>query len=276
MRPALAVQRIGPERDSFAEALRLLAAYRSLLSVVTRRELRLRYKQTALGVAWAVIHPLTLMLVLTAVFSRIVHLDSEGVPYPLFAYAALLPWTFVSTATTLSMQSLVKDVELVTRIWFPREILPVGSVLASLFDFAVALVLFLVLLVAYGNPPGWTLVFVVPLVLVQMLLVLGLALFNSALNVRYRDVKFIVPLGIQLWMFASPIIYSVKSVPESMLALYRLNPVVGLVDGFREVLLHHRVPDLSLFVTAATVSLAIFVCGWWYFRRVEIYFADVI
>ena len=272
----MAVQHIGPERESLRESLAQLFAYRSLLGVVARRELRLRYKQTALGVAWAVVHPLALMLVLTMVFSRIVKLDSEGVPYPLFSYAALLPWTFVATSTTLSMMSLVKDVELVTRIWFPRQILPIGSVLASLIDFTIALILFLVLLVSFGHPPGWTAIAIVPLIVIQLLLVLGLALFNSAVNVRYRDVKFIVPLGLQLWMFASPVVYSVAEVPERLRSLYLLNPVAGLIDGYRACLLHNRLPDWSSVGVAAAGALVIFVVGWWYFRRVEIHFADVI
>lgn len=272
----MALRRITPERDSIAVSLRQLVEYRSLLRAVIGREVRLRYKQTALGFAWALIHPLTLMLVMTAVFGRVVKLDSEGVPYALFAFAGLLPWTFVATATSLSTQSLVKDVELVVRIWFPREILPVGSVVASLLDFGIALGFFVILLFAWGHPPGWTLVAVIPLIAVQTLLVMGLALFNSALNVRYRDVKFVVPLGLQLWMFASPVIYSIDMVPEAYRDLYALNPVVGIIDGYRAAMLHHQLPDWSLLGLSAATGLLLFTCGWWFFRRVEVHFADVI
>jgi len=272
----VAVRRIAPTNDSLAESLRQLLSYRSLIATLTRREISLRYKQTALGIAWALVHPLTLMVVMSVVFSRVVKVSSEGVPYPLFAYAALLPWTFVSTATSLSTQSLVKDVDLVTRVWFPRQILPMGCVLASLCDFAIALTMFFVLLLIYGQPPSWTVVGILPLVVVQFTLVLGLALFNSAINVRYRDVKFVVPLLVQLWMFVSPVIYSSSLIPDRYIDLYRLNPVVGLIDGYRAALLHHRLPTFEMVAPSAVVALVVFAFGWWYFRRVEIHFADVI
>ncbi|MBT8492730.1 MAG: ABC transporter permease, partial [Deltaproteobacteria bacterium] len=175
-----------------------------------------------------------------------------------------------------STQSLVKDVDLVVRIWFPREILPIASILASLFDFLLALLFFVGMIYVYGHSLSWTAIALVPLLVVQLILVVGLALFNSAVNVRYRDIKYIVPLGIQLWMFVSPVIYSLAEVPEHLRGLYLLNPVAGLVDGYRTALIHHQLPDWTNVGTSAGVSVAILLFGWWYFRRVEITFADVI
>ena len=276
MSGALPVRRIGPGTDRAVDSLRDLWASRDLLWAVAWREFRVRYKQSLLGVAWAVVHPLALMLVFTAVFSELVGIKSEGKPYPLFSYAALLPWTFVSTSITLATRSMVKQVELVTKVWFPREVLPLGSVLASLFDFVIALALFGGLLAWYGAMPGATALFLFALIPIQFTLTAGMALFVSALNVRYRDVKFIVPLALQIWLYASPVIYSLDAVPAHIRPWYALNPLVGLVDGYRAALLHQAAPDLLLLGTSAAGSLLILVLGWAYFHRVEAYFADVI
>ncbi|MHC4134048.1 MAG: ABC transporter permease [Planctomycetota bacterium] len=276
MSGALPVRRIGPGTDRALDSLRDLWASRDLLWAVAWREFRVRYKQSLLGVAWAVVHPLALMLVFTAVFSELVGIKSEGVPYPLFSYAALLPWTFFATSITLATHSMVKQVELVTKVWFPREVLPLGSVLASLCDFVIALALFGGLLAWYGAIPGATALFLVALIPIQFALTAGMALFLSALNVRYRDVKFLVPLALQLWLYASPVIYSLDAVPAHVRPWYALNPMVGLVDGYRAALLHQAAPDPLLLGLSAAGSLLILVLGWAYFHRVEAYFADVI
>jgi len=258
------------------DALKDVIESRDLIRSFTRREIRVRYKQTLLGLAWAVAHPLALMLIFTLVFSRFVGVSSEGYPYPLFSYAALLPWTFFSTATTLAMRSLVNNVELVTKVWFPREVLPASSVLASVFDFAISLSILALLMLWYGTFPGWSVLWVLPLIALQLVLTTGMSLFVAAINVRYRDVKFIVPLGLQVWLYASPVIYSVTAVPESIRPYYALNPMVGLIDGYRAVLLAGGSPNpYYLGVSVAGACLFLFF-GWWYFHRVEAYFADVI
>jgi lipopolysaccharide transport system permease protein len=276
MSSGLPVRRIGPGTDRAIDSLRDLWASRDLQWAVAWREFRVRYKQSLLGVAWAVIHPLALMLVFTAVFSELVGVKSEGAPYPLFSYAALLPWTFLAASITLATQSMVKQVELVTKVRFPREVLPLGCVLASLFDFAVALALFGGLLACYGAMPGATALFVVALIPIQFALTAGMAFFVSALNVRYRDVKFLVPLALQIWLYASPVIYSLDAVPAHIRPWYALNPMVGLVDGYRAALLHQAAPDPILLAVSAAVSLLVLLLGWAYFHRVEAYFADVI
>jgi lipopolysaccharide transport system permease protein len=224
----------------------------------------------------AVAHPTALMLVFTAVFSRLVGVRSDGHPYPLFAFAALLPWTFLSTSTTLAMRSLVDNVELVTKVWFPRETLPTAAVLASLFDLLVAFGLLVLLMIGYGALPGWSVLWIVPLALVQLALTLGVALFVSAVNVRYRDVKYIVPLGLQVWLYLSPVIYSARAVPEAWRALYGINPMVGLIQGYRAVLLEGAAPPAGDLATSAVGALLALALGWLYFRRVEAHFADVI
>jgi lipopolysaccharide transport system permease protein len=171
---------------------------------------------------------------------------------------------------------MVKQVELVTKVRFPREVLPLGCVLASLFDFAVALVLFGVLLAWYGAMPGATALYIVALIPIQFALTAGVAFFVSALNVRYRDVKFLVPLALQLWLYASPVIYSLDAVPAHIRSWYAINPMVGLIDGYRAALLHHAAPDPVLLGVSAAGSLLVLLLGWLYFHRVEAYFADVI
>jgi len=273
----MGTRRITAEPEGIGASLRDLLAARDLLLAIAWREFRVRYKQSLLGVGWAIAHPVALMLTFTLVFRGIVGVGSEGVPYPLFAYAALLPWTFVATGVTLAMQSLVKHVDLVTKVYFPREVLPLGSLLASLLDFAIALVLFFVLLFAYGFAPGWTAAFLVPLVAIQALLAAGVSLFVAALNVRFRDVRHVVPLALQVWLFASPVIYSLQAVPAAVRPWYvALNPMVGLVDGYRAALLHGRVPDLGLLGVSAAGGVVALLFGWTYFHRVEGRFADVI
>lgn len=276
MSRSLPVRRIGPGADRARESLRDLWASRDLIRAVAWREFRVRYKQSLLGVAWAVVHPLALMLVFTAVFSELVGLRSENVPYPIFSYAALLPWTFVATSVTLATHSMVKQVELVTKVWFPREVLPLGSVLASLCDFGIALVLFGGLLAWYGVVPGATALYLFALIPIQFALTVGMALFVAALNVRYRDVKFLVPLALQVWLYASPVIYSLDAVPDRVRPWYALNPMVGLVDGYRTALLHGAAPAPLLLGLSAAGALLVLVLGWIYFHRVEAYFADVI
>ena len=275
-RSSMTVRRIGPERDAVLASLGELWASGGLVRAVTLREIRVRYKQTLLGVAWAVTHPLMLMLIFTVIFSRFVRVGSDGFPYPLFSYCALLPWTFIANSSNLSMNCLVANVELVTKVWFPREALPIASVVASLLDFSIAMLLLLGLFVWFGHVPGLTALYLLPLIVLQLALTLGIAFLVSAASVRYRDFKFIVPLGLQVWMYGSPIIYPLSKVPEALQPYYRLNPMVGLIEGYRSALLRGAAPDLELTAIAALGAALVLCQGWLYFHHEEKYFADVI
>lgn len=254
--------------------LRELYAHRDLLLLWTLRDLKIRYKQSFLGVAWAVIQPLSIMVIFTLIFSYITHIPSDGTPYPLFSYAALLPWTLLSTSLTVAIPSLVNNMNLVTKTSFPREVLPIAGVAASLVDFGIAAIVFVGMYVVYGVHVAPSLV-VVPLILiVQIILVLGIALWASALNVFYRDIRFVVPLATQLWMYATPVIYPISLVPARFRELYMLNPMASIIDGYRRALLDGGYPDWGSLALAAAISLVIFVFGYRYFKSAELQFAD--
>lgn len=256
--------------------LETLYNYRYFLWMWTVREIKVRYKQSILGGAWAILQPLSLVIIFTIVFSFIIRVPTDGVPYPLFAYTALLPWTFLATSISFAIPSLVNNMNLVTKAKFPREILPVAVIIAALVDFVVASLILGFMMIAYQVPIQWTLIWVPLLILVQIILILGLSLLGSAINVFFRDIRFIVPLGIQLWLYATPIIYPVSLVPEKFQTLYMLNPMAGLVTSYRRVVLYGLPPvtrDLSLAVILAGL---LFLGGYWFFKRVERQFADII
>jgi lipopolysaccharide transport system permease protein len=256
--------------------LRELNSRRELLWMWSQREIRIRYKQSVLGVAWAVLQPLVLMIMFTVVFSVFVRVPTDGIPYPLFSYTALLPWTLFSTALTFAVPSLVNNMNLVTKIYFPREILPMASVAAAFVDFLVASIVFLGLMIFYQIPLRSTMLWV-PFVLgIQIVLVLGVVLTAAPISVRYRDIRFVVPLGIQLWMYASPVIYPVTLVPEQWRTLYMLNPMAGLITSYRNVILLGLPPPIQYLSLSAIVAILWLVFGYWYFKRSEPRFADVI
>jgi lipopolysaccharide transport system permease protein len=250
-------------------------SYRELLMFLGWRDIKVRYKQTLLGAAWAVLQPLFLMLMFTFFFGRLAGMPSDGIPYPLFAYAALLPWTFVSNAVLSSGNSLVGSSHLVTKVYFPRLIIPGATVLAGLLDYVIAAALLFVLMGWWGVPFGWRLFGLVPLALLATLLALAVGLWMSALNVKYRDVRYALPFLIQLWLFATPIIYPASLVPEKWRWILLLNPLAGVVEGHRAVLLGRSVDgaliSASVLVTALLLAGATVV-----FRRMEKSFADVI
>jgi lipopolysaccharide transport system permease protein len=255
--------------------LREVWKYRELLVFLTWRDIQLRYRQTLLGAAWAVIQPLFLMLVFTLFFGRLAGMPSDGIPYPLFAYAGLLPWTFVSNAAANSGNSLVGSAHLVTKVYFPRLIIPGAAVLAGLVDYAIAAVLFFALL-AYGHVAlTWQVLALVPLALLATLLALAVGLWMSALNVKYRDVRHALPFLIQLWMFATPIIYPVSLVPARWRWATMFNPMAGIVEGHRSALLG-RPFDPTLLAGSAAVTLILLAGAALVFRRMEKSFADVI
>ena len=256
--------------------LKELYKYRELFFSLTLREIKVRYKQTVFGVFWAILQPLSLMAIFTLVFSKFAKMPSDGIPYPIFSYSALLPWTFFATSLSFAIPSLVNNSNLVTKIYFPKEVLPISSVMAAMVDFSIASIIFLVMMFLYKVSITLNIFFVFPLLLVQIVFTLGVAMFASAVNIYYRDIRYALPLIIQLWMYSCPIIYPISVVPEKFRVFYMLNPMVPIIDGYRKVLLQGRPPDFQFLSIAATVSVVIFLFSYLYFKKVETKFADII
>jgi len=255
--------------------LRELYHYRELLFVLTARDLKVRYKQTALGVIWALLQPLANMLLFTLIFGRLAKLPSDGFPYPIFVFAGLLPWTFFANSISASAESIVGASTLITRVYFPRLIIPLASVCTALVDFAMAFFILLILMLFYGV--GWSLNLLLAPVLIIALgfTALGVGTMLAALNVSYRDFRYLVPFGIQFWMFASPVVYPSSMIPEKWRWLYHINPVAGIIDGFRAVFLGSPL-DWTTVSMSMLASVVIFLIGVMMFDRAERRFADVI
>lgn len=249
---------------------------KDLLREWTARNIRARYQQSALGWLWAIIQPAAQVAMFAIIFTLILPVDTGDTPYILFAYVAMVPWTFLATSLPDMSNSLVENMSLVTKIYFPREVLPIAAMLARLMDFGVAAILVAFLLLFFRVPLfplGW--LFLPTILAVQLVLMLGLGLAGAALNVFYRDVRSLLVLGLQLWFYASPVIYPVSLVPEWLRPFYSLNPMVGVITAYRNVLLEGRLPDPS-FGIAALISLVVFLLGYWFFKRVEFQFADIV
>jgi homopolymeric O-antigen transport system permease protein len=255
--------------------LKELWAYRELLLVLTVRDIKVRYKQTVLGFLWAIIQPVMLTIVFSIFFGRLAQLPSDGIPYPIFVYAALLPWTFFANAIGASGNSLIASAHLVSKVYFPRLIIPLSSVGAGLVDFTISTGVFLILMAWYGV--GWSLnLLAAPLLVVGAVFVaLGVGTFLSALTVTYRDFRYIIPFMIQFWMFATPVVYPASLIPETYRWLLYLNPMAGLIEGFRSAFLGRPfdIPALALSLSGA---LVLFLVGIAYFEKVERRFADII
>jgi lipopolysaccharide transport system permease protein len=255
--------------------LHALWEYRELLYFLTVRDIKLRYKQTLLGVAWAVLQPLSAMLVFSLFLGRVAGVTSNGVPYPLFAFTGLVPWMFFSNAVTNAGSSLITSSNLITKVYFPRVIIPAAAVVAGLVDFAVAFLVLLVLLAWYGMPVTWNVLLVPFLLGLLMLLAFGAGTWMAGLNVKYRDIRYALPFVVQLWMFASPIVYPTSFVPERWHWAVRLNPIAGIIDGFRSALL--GLPfDWVGFVLAGAITMVIVLYALYAFGKMEDSFADVI
>jgi lipopolysaccharide transport system permease protein len=267
--------RIRPARKWAALDLGDLWAYRELLYFLVWRDVKVRYRQTLLGAAWAVIQPLFTMLIFTLFFGKLAGLPSDGVPYAVFAFAGLLPWTYFSNAVTSSGNSLVGSANLITKVYFPRMIIPAAAVLAGLVDFAVALVIMAALMLYFGVAVSWSILIFPPLVVLTALLAAGVGMLMSALNVKYRDVRYALPFLIQLWMFASPVIYPSSLLPEKWRWVLALNPLTGIIEGFRASLFGLSLDRVSLLMSAA-VTLLLLVVSAYVFRRMEKSFADVV
>jgi lipopolysaccharide transport system permease protein len=256
--------------------LRELWAYRELIYFLTWRDIKVRYKQTAIGIAWAVLQPLAMMIAFTLFFGVLAKIPSEGVPYPLFTYAALMPWQLFSRSISESTNSLVTDQRLITRVYFPRIIVPMATTLAAIADFIVSAGLFVVLMFVYGVTPGATIVWFPFFMLLMLVTVLGVGFWLSALNVEYRDVMYVVPFLNQFWLFITPVVYPSSFVPEQWRFLYGLNPMVGVIEGFRWTLLGVGEGPSIMLAISALVSISLFVSGIIWFRRRERTFVDAI
>ena len=272
----LSVATIEPPSSWPALGLRELWEYRELLYFLTWRDIKVRYKQTALGAAWAVIQPFFLMVVFSLFFGRLAGVPSDGVPYPIFSFCGLLPWQLFANSLTQSSNSLVGSQNLITKVYFPRLVVPISAVLAGLVDFAIAFVILLGMLFFYRIVPGWHIVALPGLVVLAVMTALAVGLWLSALNVQYRDVRYTINFLVQFWLFATPVAYPSSIVPEKWRAIYGLNPMVGVVDGFRWALLGRpQSPGISPLVSAIVVLLLL-VGGLYYFRRLEQQFADIV
>lgn len=250
--------------------------YRELLLALVGRELKVRYRQAVIGAAWAVIQPVFAVLVFTVVFGHFARMPSDDLPYPLFAFAAMLPWTYFAEALRRSATGPVAEAELVRKVYFPRLVVPLAMVIAPLVDFALSFVVFLAMLAWYGAWPGWSLLLVVPLTILAMALSLSIGLWLGPVNVRFRDVMHTLPFVLQIWLYASPIVYPLSIVPEPWRLAYSLNPMVGLIEGFRWSLLGRGSADPSALAVSAAVVAALLAGGVVFFRRAERRFADLI
>ena len=266
---------IRPSGKWVALDLASLWPYRELLYFLMWRDVKVRYKQTLLGASWAIIQPLFAMAIFTLFFGKLAGVPSDGVPYPIFAYAGLLPWIFFSNAVTNSGNSLVGNANLITKVYFPRMIIPAAAVGAGLVDFAIALVILALLMIYYGIAVTWGLLMFPLLVALTILLALSVGMLMSGLNVQYRDVRHALPFVIQLWMFATPIIYPSSLVPEKWRWVLALNPLTGIIEGFRACLFSREI-DLTALGTSLAITLALFVYSAYAFRRMERGFADII
>jgi homopolymeric O-antigen transport system permease protein len=263
-------------RWSLLKDLQQLVHYRDLLYTLTVHRIKVRYKQSLLGVTWAILQPVSMMLILTAVFSKITRLPSDGAPYPIFTYVALLPWNAFASSVSTATGGLVNHSQLVTRIYFPREILPITYVLAALFDFLVASSVLVALMFYYKVPVTSTLLYTLPIMVVLVSFSLAISLLSSATQVHFRDIGMAMPLLLQIWMFATPIIYPLSAVPQRLQFAYMFNPMVGVIEGFRKVVLYSQAPDFGALGGSALIVWCLLIGSYLYFKRVEATMADVI
>jgi lipopolysaccharide transport system permease protein len=250
--------------------------YRELLYFLTKRDIKVRYKQTVLGGLWAIIQPLFTMIVFTLFFGKLAKVPSDGIPYPLFVYAGLLPWTYFANSLAASGNSLVGSQNLITKVYFPRLIIPASASLAGLLDFFIAMIVLGALMIYYQLIPGIGILLFPFLVGLTFLCSVGVGLWLSALNVEYRDIRYAIPFLIQIWMFLSPVIYPVSMIHEKYQWVLAINPMGGVIDAYRASLLGHKPIDWTLFGISVAIIVFLFLSGLYYFRRMEKTFADVV
>lgn len=255
--------------------LKDLWIYRELLYFLTWREIKVRYKQTILGFAWAILQPFFMMIVFTLFFGNLAKVPSEGIPYPLFNYAALLPWTLFAEGITRSSSIMIQDANLISKVYFPRLVMPISGILSPLVDFAIAFVILIGMMIYYGYAPTIYILLLPAFILLALMTSLGVGLWLSTINVKFRDVRYIIPFLIQLWLFASPVVYSSSLLPEQYRIIYGINPMAGVIEGFRWALLGTDPPG-SLIAISILIVIVALITGAFYFRHNERIFADVI
>jgi lipopolysaccharide transport system permease protein len=258
-----------------ASKLRKFWRYRELLWVLTLREVQIRYKQSIFGIAWAVLQPFALMLVFTLIFSTLLKTPSEGVPYPIFSYSAVMFWTFFTTSLTRAIPSLETNAELIRKIYFPREFLPMSAVFAAIFDLIISAFIFLGMMFYYHIDFTVNILYVIPVFAVQTVFTIGMCFIFSALNAYYHDVRYALPVVTQVWMYLTPIIYPITLIPARFERYYLLNPMAGIIEGYRDVLVKGRAPHGLYMVIGPVGAVLLFVAGYAYFKRIEMTFADV-
>jgi len=274
--PVVPTLKIVPPRRWASIELGELWKYRELLYFLVWRDIKVRYKQTALGAAWAVIQPFFMMVVFSLFFGRLAKVPSDGIPYPVFTFCALLPWQLFANALTESSNSLVGNQNLITKVYFPRLVVPISAVLSGVMDFAIAFVMLLGLMLYYGIAPTIAILTLPGFILFALLTALGVGLWLSALNVQFRDVRYTINFLVQFWLLATPVAYPSSLIPEKWRVFYGLNPMAGVVEGFRWALLGKAAPSGAMLLVSTVVVLAILVGGVYYFRRMEQLFADVV
>ena len=274
--PDRSLFKIRPSTGWVALHLKDLWTYRELLYFLMWRDIKVRYKQTVLGAAWAIIQPFVAMLLFTLFFGKLAGIPSDGIPYPIFAYTGLLPWMFFSNAVTNSGNSLVGSANLITKVYFPRMIIPGAAVGAGLVDFAIAFLILIALMIYYGVAITWSILMLPVLVTLTTLLALGVGMWASALNVKYRDIRYALPFLIQLWMFASPVIYPASLMPQKWRWVLWLNPLTGIIEGFRSSVFGANKFDWSALGLSTAITFAVLVYSGYNFRRMERVFADIV
>jgi lipopolysaccharide transport system permease protein len=270
------VVRVQPSKTWFSLNVRELWEYRELLFFLVWRDVKVRYKQTFLGASWALLQPLLTMVVFALIFGRWLKVPSDLVPYPLFVIGGLLPWTYFSSSLLLSSQSVVQNANLVSKVYFPRLVIPFATVLVPVVDFLIGFVLLVGMFLYYGMHPHWHAFVSWVFILMALTTALGAGLWLSALNVRYRDVPYLLPFLTQLWLYSSPVIYPVTIVPERLRWVLALNPMTGVIEGFRWTVFGRGVPQYGVYATSAGMALLLLLTGLVYFRRVERRFADLV
>lgn len=273
---AIRVLRIHPSRGWVSLKLGELWDYRELLYFLIWRDIKVRYKQTVLGASWAIIQPFSTMVVFSLFFGKLAKMPSDGIPYPIFSFAALVPWTFFAAGLTQSSNSLVGSSNLITKVYFPRLVIPLATVLSGVVDFGLALAVLVGMMGYYRITPSMHIFFLPLFVLLALVISLGVGLWLSSLNVKYRDVRYIVPFITQFWLFATPIAYPSSLLSEPWRTLYGLNPMVGVVEGFRWALLGTKMSVGPMILVSALVAILILILGAFYFRRMEKTFADIV
>lgn len=256
--------------------LREIWEYRELMYFLVWRDIKVRYKQTVLGAAWAIIQPLATMVVFSIFFGRLAAMPSDGIPYPLFSYSALVPWTFFAAALAACSNSLVGNANLLSKVYFPRLIVPISSVLAGLADFAMAFAVLIGMVFWFGRLPTWHIVWLPAMVLLTVITALGAGLWLAAVNVQFRDTRYAVPFLVQFWMFATPVAYPSSLLDEPWRTLFGMNPMVGVVEGFRWALVGTATPPGPLLAVSTVVAVALLISGALYFKSLERTFADVV